>query len=365
MSEWYPDPTGGTDQDLDTEVKGTTLARQLSTPANVKAEDATDNTDPRIKVSWDAVTAADGYEIQKWDTATSAWVMIDLDTDDNTTMATTETSYTDPPTGGLQDGAGETFYYVVRAVKGAVSSDWSGFVAGTTRPAAANLAAPSLDVEPTGQTMVRLTWEAVPGATSYDLQYAEGAADDTQFEDDRFTSTTKSLAASPAYYVLPGLKTGTRYTFRLQGVLSSEVSSEWSTETQVVTRPARPDLTATATTTEADDGAITVQIELTWDAVMLDGGHVTVRGDYEIQRRLTTGTDTSWSVDVTALTLVNETCTATVACKVVDDDVDGSTRYEYRIRVVKDDLTPADTPTVSSYWNNDTARTSAEREATQ
>ena len=79
---------------------------------------------------------------------------------------------------------------------------------------------------------------------------------------------------------------------------------------------------------------------------------------------VTSGGNTSWSEDVTALTLVNETCTATVACKVVDDDVDGSTRYEYRIRVVKDDLTPADTPTVSSYWNNDTARTSAERVAT-
>jgi hypothetical protein len=353
-SEWFPDPTGGTGNDEPIEMMGKTAARQLGPPSGIMTEAASETS---IKLSWNSVTGATGYEIQRWDG--DSWEFIDLDTDTDS-MATTETSYThtslDPTAGGL------TEYYIIRTLSsGGITSSWSSFVTGMTQSDEPD--APTLDLVPTGQTVVRLAWSDgnnTVGATAYEVQYAEGIAIATQFEDDRFAKQSISLGTSPMYYVHSGLKTGTRYTYRLRSELSHDVNSAWTAPVQVVTRPARADLTATDT---EDDSDATV-ISLTWDAVSFDGADLTDDDDYEIQRRLsadnteTEGTDEAAWAAVT-VNIVADSCDT--KCEVVDSTgIEAGTKYFYRIRVnllASGEVT--DAPGVTSYWDQATARTPA------
>ena len=189
---------------------------------------------------------------------------------------------------------------------------------------------------PTGQTIVRLTWTEVAGATGYEVEYAEGVTTAVQFGDARFTKMTKSVSAAQTYYSHTGLKTGTRYSFRVQGSLPHDVTSIWSAVEQIVTRPARADLTATATEYN--------MVKLTWDGVSLDSrvgdSAETIDGDdYDIQRRLST--TSMWidlDVDADRVTNCAVKCEFKDELAIDDDQVPGGKTYFYRIRVNKDDL---------------------------
>jgi hypothetical protein len=274
------------------------------------------------------------------------------------TPADTLTSHEDSQ--GLTSTTNRTYYYIVRAVSGTVKSRWSGVVVGMTKAMAPG--APTMVGAAIGQTIVRLTWAEVAGATGYELQFAELAADADNFEDDRFSSQTISLGASPTYYTHTGRKTGTRYTYRLRALLPHEDKTLWSgtgeNGSQVVTKPERPDLTANATEYN--------MVKLSWEAVSFDDADLVAdRTDYDIERRLSTAT--IWA-PVTA-EFVTDTCTAAEkTCEVLEvlvEDVagDGSTRFFYRIRV---ELAAGDVgdgaPAVTSYWDIDDVRTPAKPE---
>ena len=357
-SEWHPDPTGGTDN-LPTEESAKTAARQLLPPSGITRE-AINATD--IKLSWSAVTGATGYEIQRWNDADSVWNTLDADEDDDATDAspTTKTTFTDTLTRSGDNTDAMTAYYVIRTLSsGGVTSNYSGVVTGMTK--APEPAAPTLTLFPTGQTIVRLTWTDVAGATGYEVEYAEGVTTGIQFDDARFTKMTKSVSAAQTYYSHTGLKTGTRYTFRVQGTLAHDVKSTWSDVEQIVTRPARADLTATAT--EFD------MVKLTWDGVSLDssvgGAAETIDGDdYDIQRRLSTTSTWTALMDVSTTTVTNceVKCEFTDDLGEVTDLVPGGKTYFYRIRVNKDDL-GNDVPAVTSYWDQARVRTPSEPDA--
>ncbi len=354
-----------------TEMMGKTAARQLGPPSNFRSE-AVSTT--QIKLSWDAVTGATGYELQRWNTAVDpdAWVAVDLDASGTADAGetTTETSFTHTVTEPAA-GGNVTEYFIIRTISsGGVMSAWS--TALTAMSKSVEPGAPTLILVPTGQTTVRLSWSdganTVAGqVTGYTVQFAEGAATSDNLDDERFASQTFTVSASPKYHIHTGLKTGTRYTYRIQANLANDVTSAWSvvdatTTGQVVTRPAKPELTATAT--------ISTTIRLTWDPAILAGDDLTAATAYEIQRRrsaddvATTGVDESQWVNVD-VTLVDDTGGACDPMCIVDDGAAfGETgalaagiKYFYRIRVNLDDTEVTGAPGVTSYWDQATART--------
>jgi len=386
MSGWWPDAVlgtapAGTDcpnsdgtlsaalqaQCATTEISGKTAARQLMPPSNIMAE-AMSTTE--IKLTWDAVPGATGYEIQRWDTTATppAWVTLDANgaDDGNITTATTFTH-----TGLAAVIGGVTEYYIIRTLSGGgVMSQWSGAVTGMTKSDA--ITAPTLDVLPTGQTTVRLAWSdaaTTVGATGYEIQYAEGVWTAAQFDNAALASlfNTISRGASPMYYVHTGLNTATRYTYRMRTTLANDVNSPWTAPAQVVTRPAKPELTATATVSNS--------VTLTWDAVTFvtdpaspTADKLDVLADYEIQRRASADDAATADVDESAWAPVTTAFTdgsCATKCTLVDTGVVGPPRtgvkpgvmYYYRIRVNLDGTEVTGAPGVTSYWDQEKVRT--------
>jgi len=354
---WYrvrAENSGGV-SDWSAGKSGTTWSQALRTPTNVMAEDASDDTNSQIKLTWDEVTGAtDGYQIQRWNGTTSMWVPIDTDGDanvDGNDTPTTETEYTDS-IGVLADNSGMPFYYVVRAVSGDVRSDWSGIVTGMTKSLIPTGYTQSLHIEPTGMTMVRLTWSELAGAVSYELEFVEGAlavgtpgtTTSNDFENPRIQRTAISLSANAPHHPHTGLKAATRYSYRIRAVLPQDVKGPWGGG-QVVTRPAKPELSV--------GGATATTLELTWDAVEVEGTAQTDNANYNVERRQS-GTST-WD----AVTLSGTVCdTTTDECTFTDGEgtaLEPDTLYFYRIRITDDPGGGA--LTVTSYWDQASQRT--------
>lgn len=334
------------------EASGTTWARQLATPQNLMAVDATTDADPavpQIKLTWNKVAGATGYEIQKWSATNSAWR--DLAGEEGSTPAASgKTTHTDTGDGVT---AGMTYYYIVRATSGDVKSSWTDDVAGMTKATAPD--APTLHLAPVGQTMVRLTWAAASddttSKTGWEVEYYEGDLD-------VFTTHTKqmslpALSVTPMYHTHRNLKPGTRYSYRIRGTLGQGVTTAWSEVGQIITKPANPSLKASSVTSTS--------IKLEWTLTKPAGLGETDAdgfdcGEYEIQRRKT-GVNTWAAVDD------DPTLTGT-KCAITDDgaadDTDGldkNTLYYYRLRVATTPTDPADHPEIKSYWNMANART--------
>lgn len=339
------------------EVSETTWARALSTPTGLMAEDATDGTSARIKLTWNAVPGAEAYEIQRW--SGTAWVTISLDSDTDDSpespavTQTSMTSYTDTES---TLAAGMTYHYIVRAVSGDVTSAWTSDVSGMTKPTAPTTA-PELHLDPTGQTTIRLTWAPGTGDTAtytgWELQYVKGTATAANLELANFTKMSMTLPATPMYNIMSNLEVGTLYTFRIRGMLAQGVMGAWSADVdQIITRPATPQLTASSVSSTS--------IKLTWTNanppgfatadVPLDGA------DYELQRRKT-GEATWADVDTSS----GVTC-ASGECSITDEPtgdaaLEGNMTYYYRIRVSTTPTVPSGHPVLRSYWNNSSART--------
>jgi len=373
MSGWWPDEAKGTApettdctddtisadlkaQCASTEMSEKTAARQLQPPSGITTEAMSDT---EIKLSWTAVSGATGYEIQVWDG--DSWEFVDASGDgDNTNAdnATDETTFTHSDLASTAGGL--TQYYIMRTLSsGGVMSQWSEVVTGMTK--SSTPAAPAFDLLPTGQTTVRIAWAAPAGAagiTGYDVQFVEGVATAEQLGDALRQSTTVSLNASPMYYVHTGLKTGTRYTYRVRATLPNGVNGTWAAPQQVMTRPGKPELTATATDSTT--------VSLTWDAVSFvtnptaDPAEPTLDAiaDYAIQRRASTGDAAArqWT-DVPGTGFVAGSCAT--KCTLTDENLTASTTYFYRIRVDLGDTDVENAPGVTSYWDMDQARTPA------
>jgi Fibronectin type III domain/Glycosyl hydrolase family 26 len=101
------------------------------------------------------------------------------------------------------------------------SSAWGG---GSTSTTTATLAVPSLSVSSYGRTSVSLVWQTVPEATGYTVQ----AAADSSF------SSPRDVAATGTAVTISGLKSATRYWFRIRATNGSAVSA-WSLPVAVTT----------------------------------------------------------------------------------------------------------------------------------
>jgi len=320
-----------------TETDATTLPSQLRPPANVEAVDATEGGTAAITISWDEVTGATGYQIQRFGLNGNEWGDL-AGAAGQTDVDGTETTDSGAST------ANTTYFYRVRSMNsnGNVTSTWSAVVRGTTQATAP--AAPTLVATSTGVSMIRLSWGAVSGATAYKLEWLEGDHDATVFGNDLIPRMEETLPGTDRHFVHTNLKAGTQYSYRLQAQLPLGVVSAWQTTiVDGFTKPASPDLSATA--------AVSTTMTLTWDAVTFPNAttYLTADGNYQLERR------ESNSGDWTAVTL-STACETTGAnankCTASDTGLEPGKRYFYRIRAVT--TTPAG---ITSYWDQTNQRT--------
>lgn len=98
------------------------------------------------------------------------------------------------------------------------------------------------------ETSIRLEWESVESATSYDIEYT---TDEGYFDGSNETTTISSQSNA---YTLTGLESGQKYFCRVRSVNNSG-SSEWTDSTSVIigTKPAAPTTWSSTTTVIVGD----------------------------------------------------------------------------------------------------------------
>ena len=327
----------------DPEKTATTWRSGLQPPTNVSAEDATtrdedgSNEDPMVKVSWTEATGATGYHLQKWDSSANppAWADVGSLTDRATT---TDTSQNDE---GVV--AAMMYYYRVRTVSATDMSGWSSVVSATTDPARPTTA-PVLVATSTGMSMIRLSWGAVANAMDYKLEVMEGRADaDADFDPDELAHS-ETLSGNVRHYVHSGLKAGTRYSYRLKAVLSTDVETLWSNKASSYTKPGKPELMVGS----ADHERLTLRwdpVPFVTDADPTADGHLTAVTEYRVERRMAGTSD--WSEVNISAGIGDCTDDAEMKCMFTDADLTAETRYFYRIRAT---ATRGDA-SFTSYWD--------------
>jgi len=329
--------------DWSAETGTTTMSTaKPSKPTNVMVEDAsvvaTDGsiTTTQLKISWNKVSGATGYEIQRWlPTATpnAAWGSVD-GTAEAVTAVTGDgdtESYTDST--GL--AAGMTYHYIVRAVNGTVNGDWTADYSGMTKQSKP-ATAPTLVAQSRGERSVQLSWSAVTGATSYKVRFIATEDKPQNVRDSDYTPISLSPADS-MHYTHTGRTAGTSYEYSVQAILPNDVMSDWSADVKVTTRPARP----TGFSAQASDHQT---VNLTWNHVSFDGSDLEGTDNYTVEVR--EGGTTTWA----AVTVV---CGGTpVACTAMHDEntsdlaAEENTQYYYRLRAVG----TAGAHATFSYW---------------
>ena len=321
---------------------GVVLGNTLTPPTGVTAVDMSTATAAGIKVSWTAVSGASGYEVQLFSGTT--WGGFDGTADGvESATGTTITQST-----GLNRST--TYLYRVRTVKETAMSAWSAAASGTTNAEAP--AAPTLVATSTGMSMIRLNWNGVAGATSYEIQWLEGsyATADAFGAPNLNRATISPISGTHRTYVHTGRKAGTLYSYRIRALLAQGGETAWQTPVQQYTKPAKPALSASS--------SISTTVVLTWAPVAFmaaDGtaGTLTDAANYTVQRRLEN--TSTWA------TLTGATCAGTpVECTLSDTGADltpanleASTRYYYRIRA-----TVTRTTVYTSYWDYEHQNTS-------
>jgi titin len=264
----------------------------LTVPVAVATVTATPGTGS-VAVNWSAVTGATGYTIERSTDGTN-WTQVG-------TTTTTATTLSDATV-----AAGVQYLYRVRANNAGGSSANSSSASALMAPAAPA----ELIVTPTGATSVTLSWAAVTGASTYEV---EQSTDGTTWNSLGSTAGT-SLDDTT-------LSSGTTYYFRIQ-TSNATGSSAYVTATNVLTQPVTPALVAVASVTVN-------QIGISWSVSAGATG-------YTIQR---SSNGTTWNtVGTTGAGVANW----------VDTGVTAATHYYYHVNAENPSGTSAYSSTLSA-----------------
>jgi hypothetical protein len=175
----------GTTSEWSTLITTSTLEDVFGTPTNIKV----DASDVSVRLTWDTVSEAIGYDIE------IDGVIIDNGLDTTAIIC------------GLDPNTQQIFR--IRARKGTGISEWSE----TLKALTYNLATPRNFRATATESSITVTWEAVNGATSYQLEI------DGQIIDN-ITDTT---------YTCTGLKTSTQHVLRVRAK-NQDGTSSWSNQ---------------------------------------------------------------------------------------------------------------------------------------
>ena len=146
-----------------------------------------------VELSWTSVGAAVRYEVWAWWNSETGWQPLDDGNLKGLSYPHTELT------------AGRTYYYLLAAVDSSGNrGEWSEQVSVTVPDSSMKLAAPTLQAQSTGANAVALLWNAVSGATRYELWvWRDSATGWQQLDDDSLTGTSfthREVAAGTTYY---------------------------------------------------------------------------------------------------------------------------------------------------------------------
>jgi len=269
-------------------MKGNTVTTAPKSPTGLKAVAKASTT---VTISWNSVSGAASYEVQYKTPNSGGWK---ADPDYKTKTATSYIS-----TGLTND---YTYQYRVRAVNSAGTSAW------VTIP----YEKPVAPIKPTGlkavanaSTTVRISWKAVSGAASYEVQYQTPNSGGWKADPDYKTKTATS-------YISTGLIENYKYQYRVRAVNSAGTSAwvEISYKKPVVLPPTAPTglkAVAKASTT----------VTVSWNAV-------SGADSYEVQYQ--TPNSSGWKADPDYKT---KTATSYISTGLIENY-----KYQYRVRAV-------------------------------
>ena len=230
--------------DASASASATPLPTAPSSIAAVSMSDAS------IKITWSVVQGASGYKIYRSDTSnvTASDLLA-------TVRGNTNTSYTNE---GLVTG--QRYYYKVSAYVTVLGNDVNGALTAQNGYAAPRPKTPTgFSVVSENSNAMRLTWNAVPGATSYNV-YRSLTADGSYSKIHTTTGTSyTNVLVSTGVKLVPGCM----YYYKLCAVAGASGQEVYSDETTPIGRrllPAEPVLNSA--TAAAYDSAT-----LKWEAV--------------------------------------------------------------------------------------------------
>ncbi|WP_430540056.1 fibronectin type III domain-containing protein [Neobacillus drentensis] len=247
-----------------------TVKSPLSMPINVKAVSDSYNS---VKLSWNAVGDASGYEIYRSTSSSGPF----------TKMATTiSTMYTNTSL-----NTGTTYYYKVLAYKAGIptaSSDFSSMVSAKPIPVPPT----SVTAASSSFNSLRINWGAVSGASGYEIYRATSSTGTYSL-----VGTTTSTS-----FVNGGLATNYSYYYKIRAyktVGSMKVYSDFSTIVSAKPIPATP--TGVKATSSSYNG-----LKISWVAVSGVSGYEVYRATSSSGSYSLIGTTTSTSLTNTGLT---------------------------------------------------------------
>ncbi|MCL2068176.1 MAG: fibronectin type III domain-containing protein [Treponema sp.] len=167
-----------------------TTVSAITVPAAPTGLAATVASTTQINLSWNGVTGAQGYQVERATASGGPW----------TTLAANNTTTTYSSTGL---SAGTTYWYRVRAYNAAGDSGYSTTASAITVPAAPS----GLTATVASLTSINLSWNGVTGAQGYHVERATASGGPWT------TLTTNNTTTT---YSSTGLTSGTTYYYRVR-----------------------------------------------------------------------------------------------------------------------------------------------------
>ena len=228
----------------------------------------------------------------------------------------TDTAYTDATT----TGAGETYAYTVKAIRGAEQSQGSNRVEVQLPHDPADLAPSNLTAEVVDGG-VSLAWNAPAedsgSVTGYQIQRTSEIPGDSNFRANIFLTGDTATSYKDTSATTPGA----RYAYTVEAIRDAERSQASNRVEVEIPNPAADLAPSNVAAEVTDDG-----VSLTWDAPVEDAASVTA---YEIQR---TAEIPGEDNPPTHLTLTSNADTAYTDTSATQ----AGARYTYRVRAVRD-----------------------------
>ena len=222
-------------------VSSTTVSATTSVAAPTGVS-ATAVSTSEIDLTWSAVSGATGYVVQRGSSSGGPYTTVGSPT--STSFANT----------GLVSAT--TYYYVVKATAGSVTSPNSSEVSALTLPAAPT----GVVATAVSQSEIDLSWGAVTGATSYLILRATSSGGP-------FTAVGSPTSTS---FASAGLSAATTYYYEVKAVDASGNSAASATVSATTTLGSPTGVVASAVSP--------TEIDLAWTPVAGATGYVVLRG---------------------------------------------------------------------------------------